>query len=418
MNDFDLLVTHGRVVTCDGPPEAPPADRLGILDDGAVAVVDGRVAWVGPREELGAARAARTLDAGGRLVMPGLVDPHTHLVFAGSRVDEFARRMAGEDYRAIAAAGGGIAATVRWSRAASDETLYDAARARAEALRAHGVTSAEVKSGYGLTTDQELRQLRVARRLGSDGVLNVTTSLLGAHAVPPERRDDRAAYVEEVAARMVPAAAERSLADACDVYLDDGAFTRDEAERILRAALDAGLRVRAHVGQFADLGGAELLAELGALSADHLEEVSDAGLRAMAEAGVVAVLLPGAWRTLRQRAPDAARMRAHGVRVAVGTDCNPGTSPTVDLPLMASLAVRDAGLTLEEAVLAVTVEAAAAAGLPDAGRLAPGARADLALFDEEDPRALAYGIGGPGARVVVLGGELVHERSPSPAPLW
>ncbi|HJL16146.1 MAG TPA: imidazolonepropionase, partial [Sandaracinaceae bacterium LLY-WYZ-13_1] len=184
MNDFDLLVTNARVVTCDGPPDALAAERLGIVDDGAVAVEGGRVAWVGPAAELGVVRAARSLDAGGRLVMPGLVDPHTHLVFAGSRVDEFARRMAGEDYRAIAAAGGGIAATVRWSREASDEALLSAARARAEALRAHGVTSAEVKSGYGLTTEQELRHLRIARRLGTEGVLNVTTSLLGAHALP------------------------------------------------------------------------------------------------------------------------------------------------------------------------------------------------------------------------------------------
>lgn len=418
MKDFELLVTRGRIVTCDGPPDAPPAQRLCIIEDGAIAVAHGRVAWVGPRAELGAARAARTIDAGGRIVMPGLVDPHTHLVFAGSRVDEFARRMAGEDYRSIAAAGGGIAATVRWSRDAGDEELFDAARSRALALRAHGVTSAEVKSGYGLTTKEELRHLRVARRLGTDGILNVTTSLLGAHAVPPERGDDRAGYVEEVASEMVPAAAGLHLADACDVYLDEGAFTRDEAARILRAAQDAGLQVRAHVGQFADLGGAELMAELGALSADHLEEVSDAGLRAMAAAGVSAVLLPGAWRTLRQRPPDAARIRAHGVRIAVGTDCNPGTSPTVDLPLMASLAVRDAGLTLEEAVLAVTVEAAKAAGLPDVGRIAAGARADLALYDEEDPRALAYGIGGPGARVVVLGGRVVDERSSAPSPLW
>lgn len=415
---FDLLIVNGRVVTCDGPPDAPARERLGVIDRGAVAVEGDRVAWVGPERELGVMRAKRSIDAGGRVVMPGLVDPHTHLIFAGSRVDEFARRMAGEDYRAIAAAGGGIAATVRWSREASDEELFALASARAGAMRAHGVTSAEVKSGYGLSTEHELRHLRVARRLSSAGVLNVTTSLLGAHAVPPERRDDRAAYVEEVATAMVPLAAEQGLADACDVYLDDGAFTRAEAERILAAAKRAGLKVRAHVGQFADLGGAELVAELGGLSCDHLEAVSDTGLDAMARAGVVAVLLPGAWRTLRQAPPDAARMRAHGVRVAVGTDCNPGTSPTVDLPLCAALAVRDAGLTLEEAVLAVTVEAARAAGLPDAGRIAPGTRADLALYDEEDPRALAYGLGGPGARAVVLGGHVAHERDPLAAALW
>lgn len=217
---------------------------------------------------------------------------------------------------------------------------------------------------------------------------------------------------------MIPKAAEEGLADACDVYLDDGAFTRDEAARILGAAKAAGLRARAHVGQFADLGGAELMAELGALSADHLEAVSEGGLRAMAEAGVVAVLLPGAWRTLRQEAPDAARMRAAGLRIAVGTDCNPGTSPSVDLPMMAALAVRDAGLTLEEAVLAITRHAATAAGWDDRGRLAPGLRADLAVYDERDPRALAYGLGGVDARAVIQGGVVTRERVPSPSPLW
>lgn len=412
MSDFDLLVTGGRVVTCDG--EA--ADPLGVIDDGAVAVRGGQIAWVGPAAELGAARATEVLDAAGGVVMPGLIDPHTHLVFAGSRVDEFARRMAGEDYRAIAAAGGGIKATVRWSREASDEALFEAAAARARRLRAFGVTSAEVKSGYGLSTEHELRHLRVARRLQTEGLLQVTTSLLGAHAVPPDV--ERGAYVDEVVEQMIPKAAEEGLADACDVYLDDGAFTRDEAARILGAAKAAGLRARAHVGQFADLGGAELMAELGALSADHLEAVSEGGLRAMAEAGVVAVLLPGAWRTLRQEAPDAARMRAAGLRIAVGTDCNPGTSPSVDLPMMAALAVRDAGLTLEEAVLAITRHAATAAGWDDRGRVAPGLRADLAVYDERDPRALAYGLGGVDARAVIQGGVVTRERVPSPSPLW
>ncbi len=412
---FDLLIGNARVVTCDGPADSPRA-RLGVIDAGAVAIEGERVAWVGPERELGVVRAKRSIDAGGRVVLPGLVDPHTHLVFAGSRVDEFARRMAGEDYRAIAAGGGGIAATVRWSREASDDELFALASARARAMRAHGVTSAEVKSGYGLSTEHELRHLRVARRL--EGTLHVTTSLLGAHAVPPEQKSDRAAYVEEVATAMIPLAAEQGLADACDVYLDEGAFTRAEAERILAAAKKAGLKVRAHVGQFADLGGAELVAELGGLSCDHLEAISDRGLDAMARAGVSAVLLPGAWRTLRQTPPDVERMRARGVRIAVGTDCNPGTSPTVDLPLCAALAVRDAGLTLEEAVLAITAEAARAAGIEDAGRIAPGLRADLAIYDEEDPRALAYGLGGIQARAVVLGGRVVFERAASEPALW
>lgn len=411
---MDLRIDDARVVTCTGNGDTP-TEQLGVLERGTVAVRDGRIAWVGSTAD--APDAARVVDAGGRVLMPGLVDPHTHLIFAGSRVDEFARRMAGEDYRKLAAEGGGIKATVRWSREASDDELFGSAAARARAMRRHGVTSAEVKSGYGLSTEHELRHLEVARRLGAEALLNVTTSLLGAHAIPPEYAADRTAYVEEIATEMIPRAAARKLADACDVYLDDGAFTRAEAERILRAARAEGLAVRAHVGQFADLGGAELAAELGALSADHLEQVSDAGLRAMAEAGVTAVLLPGAWRTLRQTPPDAARMRAFGVRIAVGTDCNPGTSPCVDLPLMASLAVRDAGLTVEEALLAITVEAARAAGLDGAGQIAPGRRADLALYDEEDPRALAYAIGGARARMVVFGGEVVEEH-PSSAALW
>lgn len=414
---FDLLVTNARVVTCAGP-ETSPRERLGVIDSGAIAIEHERIAWVGPERELGIARAKRTLDAGGRIVLPGLVDPHTHLVFAGSRVDEFARRMAGEDYRTIAAAGGGIAATVRASRAATDDELFEAAKSRALALRERGVTSVEIKSGYGLTTEHELRHLAVARRLEREGIVRVTTSLLGAHAVPKERQHDRALYVEEVATAMVPLARDRRLADACDVYLDDGAFTRAEAERILRAAKRAGLAVRAHVGQFADLGGAELVAELGGLSCDHLEQISDAGLAAMAKAGVVAVLLPGAWRTLRQTPPDAERMRRHGVRVAIGTDLNPGTSPTTDLPLCAALAVRDAGMTLEEAILGVTVEAARAAGFADAGRIAPGLRADLAIYDEEDPRAIAYAIGGITARTVVMAGRVVLEREGTGRALW
>jgi imidazolonepropionase len=217
---------------------------------------------------------------------------------------------------------------------------------------------------------------------------------------------------------MIPAVAREKLADAVDAYIDDGAFTRDEGRRVLEAGKRAGLRVRAHAGQFADLGAAELVAELGGLSADHLEEVSDAGLREMARAGVVGVLLPGAWRTLRQRAPDAARLRAMGVRIAVGTDLNPGTSPTTDLPLCAALAVRDAGLTLEEAVLAVTVEAASAAGFDDVGRIAPGLCGDLAVYAHADPRALGYGIGDVRPVAVVRGGAVVHRTSSGDAAVW
>lgn len=401
-----VVVRRARVVSCAGA--GPSAQqRLGILNDAAIVVRGDRIAWVGPDADR-PREAAREIDCGGRIVLPGLVDPHTHLVFAGTRIDELARKTAGEDYSAIAAAGGGIAATVRATRSASDDALLAGARARALMMRACGVTTVEVKSGYGLDVDQELRLLAVARRLGAEGIVRTTTTLLGAHAVPSERRDDRAGYLADITQRMIPRAAQDGLADACDVYLDEHAFNRDEAATVLGAAARAGLRVKAHVGQFRDLGGAELVASLGGLSCDHLEQVSDGGLRAMARAGVRAVLLPGAWRTLRQTPPDAARLRAHGVAIAIGTDCNPGTSPCTDLPLCAALAVRDAGVTLEDAILGVTVEAARALGMSDVGVIAPGARADLAAYDHDDPRILGYVLGGLRARWVMLGGRLLQ----------
>ncbi len=415
---FDLVVTNARVVTCDGPDGAPAGARLAIVERGAVAMREGMVAYVGESSPALAREAGEVIDARGGVVLPGLVDPHTHLVFAGSRVDEFARRMAGEDYRAIAQAGGGIAATVKATRAASDEALFDLAARRARAMRAHGVTSIEVKSGYGLTLDDELRLLRVARRLEADGVARIGATFLGAHAMPSERAGDRAGYVCEIVEHMIPAVARERLADSVDAYIDDGAFTLAEGRAVLEAGARAGMRVRAHVGQFADLGGAELVAELGGLSADHLEEVSDAGTRALADAGVVAVLLPGAWRTLRQSAPDAARFRAAGVRLAVGTDLNPGTSPCTDLPLCAALAVRDAGMTLEEAVLAITVDAARAAGLDDVGRIRVGARADVAVYEHDDARAVAYGLGDVRPWLVAAMGAVVHRADRDDAVVW
>lgn len=418
--NLDLLIRGARVVTCAGPASGTPRERLAGIDRGAVGVSAGRIAWVGEDVDADALSksAKRTIDARGRVLLPGLVDPHTHLVFGGTRVDDLARKLGGESYQTIAAGGGGIMSTVRATRQTSDDALFTLASARAMAMRAGGTTSAEVKSGYGLSVEHELRSLAVGRRLAREGVLHTTTTLLGAHAVPAERRDDRDRYVREVCENMIPRAAAERLADAVDVYCDEGAFTLAETRLVLEAARDAGLARRAHVGQFRDLGGAELCAELGALSADHLEDVSDAGLAALARAGTVAVLLPGAWRTLRQKPPDAARLRAHGVRIAVGTDCNPGTSPMTDLGLAAALAVRDAGLTLDEAVLAITSEAAKAAGLPDAGRIAVGGAADLALFASDDPRVLGYALGGLRATLVVLAGKIVVEIDPESAVVW
>ncbi len=401
---LDLLLEGGRVVTCEGDtPLKGRALNVGVRDE--------RVAYLGTS----APTARQTVDVSGLLLLPGLVDPHTHLVFAGSRAEEFARRMAGASYHEIAAAGGGIAATVRYTRETSDEELLELARRRVLALRAAGVTSIEVKSGYGLSTEHELRLLRVARRLDHEGLARIRTTFLGAHALPPEHTGDRDRYVDEVVAEQLPAVAASGLADACDVYCDEGAFTLAQARRVLEQALALGLAVRAHVGQFADLGGAELAAELGALSADHLEEVSDAGLDALAKAGTVAVLLPGAWSTLRQAAPRAERFRAAGVTVAIGTDLNPGTSPTTDLPLMAALAVRDAGLTTEEALLGITRHAARAAGL-DAGTIRVGGPADIAAFTLSDARALPYALGGVRPSLVLLRGRVVV-RNETPQ-LW
>ncbi len=430
---YRLLLRNARVATCAGRGESDEA-RLDLHDRAAVLIEGGSIAYLGadadaPREDI-----SREIDLGGRLVTPGLVDPHTHLVFAGSRSAEFRQKMEGVDYRTIAKGGGGIGASVRATREASDETLSEALWARMAVLAEHGVTLVEVKSGYGLSVEQELRLLRLARqasglhvetresrehpKLAGRFLPRTTTPLLGAHSVPPEHAHDRSGYVALVAGEMVTKAAERRrlglfdgpLADACDVYLDENAFSVDEARVVLEAARRAGLRLRAHVGQFADIGGAELVAELGGLSCDHLEQVSDEGLRTMAARGTRAVLLPVAWRTLKQRAPDAARMRAHGVSIAVGTDANPGTSACLDPLVAVGLAVRDAGLAPSAALLAITREAAAACGASDAGMLTVGGRAELCVWDHDDPAVIGYVLGGLRPAVVLRGGMALAGR--------
>ncbi len=402
-----LVVRNARIATCT---------ERGVIDHGGLVIDGDRIAWLEAGDP-SVPSGARVIDAGGRLVTPGLVDPHTHLVFDGTRVPELRRKMAGESYQAIAASGGGILSTVQATRGATDDVLFDRARTRAEVLRAGGVTTVEVKSGYGLTLDHELRLLEVGRRLERDEVVRTRTTLLGAHKVPPEFEQDRAGYVRLVAEEMIPIAASAGLADACDVYCDAGAFTLAETRTILTAACHHGLGARAHVGQFEDLGGAQLVAELGGWSCDHLEAVSEAGLRAMGQRDVRAVLLPGAWRTLRQVPPDAPRMLAHGVKLAVGTDANPGTSPTLDLVLCAALAVRDAGLPVELALSAITAHAADAIGARDRGRLSVGGPADLALWEAESPDVFAYALGGLRPAALVLGGRIVTQRTPAPA-LW
>ena len=381
---FDRVWLNAHLATMQG-------DGLGLVEDGAVAAKDGRIAWVGPRGALPAG-GIETTDCGGAWILPGLIDCHTHLVFGGDRADEFERRLAGEDYKAILAGGGGILSTVRATRAAGEEALLAAALPRAEALMAEGVTTIEVKSGYGLEQAAELRQLRAARRLAEALPVAVRTTLLAAHAVPPEYAGRRADYARLVAEAMIPAA--RGLADAVDIFHDPLAFDTDDARRVILAAQRAGLPVKLHGDQHGDMGSAALGAACGALSVDHLEHASAEGLAAMARAGTVAVLLPGATLFLREsRIPDIAAMRAAGLRMAVSTDMNPGSSPTGSLLLMLNLACTLYRLTVTEALRGATVEAAAALGLGDRGRLAPGLRCDLALFRIARPAELCYWMG-------------------------
>ena len=388
------VVVRGARQVATMPPERSAA--LGLIADGAVAIAEGRIAWVGPDADAGAWIGPDTevVDAAGGVVTPGLVDPHTHLVFAGSRHQEYEMRLAGRPYLEILAAGGGILSTVRATRAASDDELGRLLGARLDRVLAGGVTTVEVKSGYGLGLDEELRLLGVARQVAKRHPVRVTTTLLGAHALPPEFRDRRAEYVQLVCARMIPEAARQGLADACDVYLEQGVFDRDEATAILEAARTAGLRRTLHAGQVHDLGGGELAALVGAAGADHLEELGDAGLEAMARAGVVATLLPGAALSLRGHFPSGRRLLDGGVEVALATDCNPGTSHTENLLLMATLAVSQMGLTIDEALRAVTCVAARAIGLGDEiGTLSPGRSADLVIWDVPDVRCLVYHFG-------------------------
>jgi imidazolonepropionase len=404
MTDFDLLIHEARVVTCDAGAHSA-SNPLGIVERGAVGVIGQKIAYVGKASGLTSVTAKRQLDVKGRVVLPGLVDPHTHLLYAGSRVQEFCQKMAGQSYLDIAAAGGGIMSTVQATRKASDESLLASAQERLLQMRAHGVTAVEIKSGYGLDELTELRCLALMGQLTN--LARISRTFLGAHAIPPEYATQRDAYVRLLCEKMIPRVAAERLADSCDVYIDQGAFSLHEARAILTAARQANLPVRGHVGQFQDVGGAELLAEFGALSADHLEAVSDAALRALARAGVVAVLLPAAWTTLRQQPPDVARLRGAGLAMAVGTDCNPGTSPCTDLTLCAALAIRQAGLTPEDAILAVTQVAAKAAGIANVGCISVGHWADLAIYDTDDPFVLGYILGDLRASHVIFAGREV-----------
>ena len=366
---FDRVWLNAGLATMQG-------EGLGVVADGAIAAQDGRIAWVGPRAAL-PGPAAETVDCAGAWILPGLIDCHTHLVFGGDRAAEFEQRLDGATYEDIARAGGGILSTVRATPAAE------------------GVTTVEIKSGYGLDLASEAAMLRVARRLGATHPVSVATTLLAAHAVPPEYAGRRADYARHVAEVIVPTVARDGLADAVDAFCEGIAFTAEETAWVFDAARAAGLPVKLHADQLSDCGGAALAARYGALSADHLEYTSPAGLAAMARAGSVAVLLPGACYFIREeRRPDIAAMRAAGLRIALASDMNPGSSPARSLLLMLNLGCTLFRLTVAEALRGVTVHAAAALGLADRGVLAPGMRCDLALYRIARPAELCYWIGG------------------------
>ncbi len=386
---WDLLFTDARLATMvsNGRP-------YGAEEGMALAVKDGTIAWLGPASALPHHSAERLVPLEGRWMTPGLIDCHTHLVYGGNRAAEFELRLTGATYQEIARAGGGIAATVAATRAASEDELMAAARPRLETLLREGVTVVEIKSGYGLNLEQEAKMLRVARRLAADYPVTIRTSFLGAHAVAPEYGQDRAGYLDAVIA-MLPSIAGSGLADAVDAFCEGIAFTPDETARLFAAARDLGLPVKLHADQLSDLGGAALAARFGALSADHLEYTNAEGVAAMAAAGTVAVLLPGAFYVLREtQLPPIEAFRRHGVPMALATDCNPGSAPLTSPLLTMNLACTLFRLTPEEALAGFTRNAALALGLGAShGTLEVGKAADLAVWDIERPGELAYRLG-------------------------
>jgi imidazolonepropionase len=376
---------------------AAGVEGLGTVENGAVASEDGTIVFAGAAAELPAEalRGAEVIDCEGRWITPGLIDCHTHLIHAGNRAAEFEMRLAGASYEEVARAGGGIVSSVKALRAADEPSLVAQALPRLDALMAEGVTTIEVKSGYGLDLANEAKSLRAARRLAEERAVGVVTSFLGAHALPPEMDGDKDRYVGIVVDEMLPTIAQLGLADAVDAFCEGIAFSPDHVDRVFNAARALGLPVKLHADQLSDLGGAALAARHGALSADHLEHTSDLGAAAMAAAGTVAVLLPGAFYFIREtRVPPVEAFRRHGVAMAVATDCNPGSSPLTSLLLAMNMAATLFRMTVDECIAGVTREAARALGLSDTvGIIEPGKQADLAIWTIERPAELVYRIG-------------------------
>jgi imidazolonepropionase len=382
-------------ITCRLATLAPTRPGLGIVENGVLAARDGHIVYAGSADDAPAFEADHTIDLEGRWITPGLIDPHTHLVFAGDRAHEFELRLAGASYEEIARAGGGIVSTMRATRAASEAELVQAALPRLDALIAEGVTTVEIKSGYGLSLDDEIKSLRAARALADIRRVGIATTFLGAHALPPEYRDDPDGYVDLVCETMMPAIAARGLADAVDGFCEGIGFSPAQIRRVFGAARDHGLPVKLHAEQLSNLHGATLAAAFGALSADHLEHLDDAGIAAMAASGAVATLLPGAYYFTREtKVPPIGALRAAGVPMALATDCNPGTSPLTSPLLVMNLAATLFRMTVEECLAGMTREAARALGLlHDRGTLEAGKACDLALWDIERPAELVYRMG-------------------------
>jgi imidazolonepropionase len=403
---WDSLLLDCRLATMDANGRA-----YGAIERAALGWRDGAITFAAPMDELPGppetlARELRSID--GAWNTPGLIDCHTHLVFGGDRASEFEQRLGGASYEDIAKAGGGILSTVRATREANEDSLFAQSLPRARALVADGVTTIEIKSGYGLDLDSERRMLRVARRIGDALGIGVSTTLLAAHALPPEFAGRSDAYVDEICTSILPAIAREGLADAVDAFCERIAFSPAETRRVFERARELGLPVKLHADQLSDLGGAALAASFGARSAEHLEHASDEGVRAMAQSGSVAVLLPGAYYALREtKLPPIAKFREAGVPIAIATDLNPGTSPLLSLRLAMSMACTLFRLTPEESLRGATVNAARALGFEDRGVLAPGRRADLVVWNIERPADLCYWIGGALASRVVAAGRTI-----------
>ncbi|MFL6829602.1 MAG: imidazolonepropionase [Sphingomicrobium sp.] len=386
--------------------EERPGNPLGVVENGAIGIAEGKVVRVGKRTELAGYRAKQVDALGGAWVTPGLIDCHTHLVFGGTRADEHALRRAGASYEEIASAGGGIASTVAKTAAASDEELIEQSRRRLHALMRGGCTTVEVKSGYGLDLESEMRLLRIANQLGEGEAVRIVPTLLALHALPGGEQDRRARYVGEIVDKLIPAVAKAKLAASVDAFCETIAFTPDEVERVFKAAAHHGLRVRLHAEQLSNQHGAALAAQYRALSADHLEHLDEAGAKAMASAGTVAVLLPGAFYALQEkRKPPVALLRKHKVPIAVATDCNPGTSPMLSPTLAMNMACTLFGLTPEEALAGMTINAARALGLAHkVGSIAAGKQADLCAWRIESLAELGYWVGLPGPERRIFNG--------------